>query len=180
MHIVEQILLDNLMELKREFNLNVVNHITQHSNAYIRRLLLDIDANQSNEYRNYEEPKHIIRLTAFVALVHEFGIQMEGKLVKSIVDSVARHKQVSFNRSVFWSPNAFLSQHAKTLMKSPARFQDGHGPVPKIHSTVLEKLRLGDQKGMTFLILTFIFILAAKKRNFFGEKREFRFLSNIR
>jgi len=147
MHIVEQILLDNLMELKREFNLNVVNHITQHSNAYIRKLLLDIDANQSNEYRNYEEPKHIIRLTAFVALVHEFGIQMEGKLVKSIVDSVARHKQVPLNRSVFWSPNAFLSQHAKTLMKSPARFQDGHGPVPKIHSTVLEKLRLGDQKS---------------------------------
>jgi len=60
MHIVEQILLDNLMELKREFNLNVVNHITQHSNAYIRKLLLDIDANQSNEYRNYEEPKHIV------------------------------------------------------------------------------------------------------------------------
>uniref|UniRef100_A0A6P4E2L4 WASH complex subunit 7 homolog isoform X1 n=1 Tax=Drosophila rhopaloa TaxID=1041015 RepID=A0A6P4E2L4_DRORH len=140
-----RILLDSLMELKKQLSLNVVNYITQHSNAYIRKQLLDIDVSQSNEYRNYEDPKHIIRLTAFVAVVHEFGIQMEGKLVRSVVDLVARHKQVSINRSVFWSPSSFLSQHAKTLMKSPARTQDTHGP--KIHSTVLEKFKLSDQKS---------------------------------
>ncbi|XP_017063807.1 WASH complex subunit 4 isoform X2 [Drosophila eugracilis] len=133
------------MELKKQFSLNVINHITQHSNAYIRKLLVDMDANQSHEYKNYEEPKHIIRLTAFVAVIHEFGIQMEGKLVKNIVDLVARHKQVPLNRSVFWSPSAFLSQHAKTLIKSPARSQDGH--ALKIHSTVLEKFKLSDQKS---------------------------------
>ncbi|KAH8366553.1 hypothetical protein KR084_003635, partial [Drosophila pseudotakahashii] len=144
-----RILLDNLMELKREFSLNAVNHITQHSNAYIRKLLLDIDANAGNEYRNYEEPQLIIRLTAFAVVVHEFGIQMEGKLVKSLVDSLARHKQVPLNRSVFWSPAAFLSQHAKTLMKPPPtnRSQDPGSHVLKVHSSVLEKLRLGDQKS---------------------------------
>ncbi|KAI8035355.1 WASH complex subunit 4 [Drosophila gunungcola] len=140
-----RILLDGLMELKKEFSLNVVNCITQHSNAYIRKQLLDIDVSQNNEYRNYEDPKHIIRLTAFVVVVHEFGIQMEGKLVRSVVDLVGRHQQVPLNQSVFWSPSAFLSQHVKTLMKSPTRTQDPHGP--KIHSTVLDKFKLSDQKS---------------------------------
>jgi len=44
------------------------------------------------------------------------------------------------------------------------------------------------QRGMTFLILTYIFVMAAKKLNFYGEKRvkffvkntKFRFLSKIR
>ncbi|EDV46888.1 WASH complex subunit 4 [Drosophila erecta] len=140
-----RILLDNLMELKKQFSLNSVSPITQHSNAYIRKQLLDVDANQSNEFKLYEDPKHIIRLTTFVVVVHELGIQMEGKLVKNAVDLVARHKQVPLNRSVFWSPSGFLSLHAKTLMKSSARSQDGHGP--KVHNTVLEKFRLSDQKA---------------------------------
>ncbi|XP_017062331.1 WASH complex subunit 4 [Drosophila ficusphila] len=139
-----RILLDSLMELKKQFSLNVVNHITQHSNAYLRKLHLEIDANQSNEFKNYEEPKHIIHLTAFVAVVHEFGIQMEGKLVRNIADLVAKHKQVPLNRSVLWSPSAFLAQHAKTLVKSPSRPLDNNGL--KIHSTVLEKFKLSDQK----------------------------------
>ncbi|KMZ10118.1 WASH complex subunit 4 [Drosophila simulans] len=139
-----RILLDSLMELKKQFALNSVSPITQHSNAYIRRQLLDVDANPSNELKNYEDPKHIIRLTTFVVVVHELGIQMEGKLVKNVVDLVARHKQVPLNRSVFWSPYGFLSLHAKTLMKSSARSQDGQGP--KVHNTVLEKFRLSDQR----------------------------------
>jgi len=43
------------------------------------------------------------------------------------------------------------------------------------------------QRGMTFLIPTYIFVMAAKKRNFYGEKRvqilvkntKFRFLSKV-
>ncbi|XP_039497730.1 WASH complex subunit 4 [Drosophila santomea] len=139
-----RILLDNLMELKKQFSLNSVSPITQHSNAYIRKKLLDVDVNQSNEFKNYEDPKHIVRLTTFVVVVHELGIQMEGKLVKNAVDLVARHKQVPLNRSVFWSPAGFLFLHAKTLLKSSARSQDGL--APKVHSTVVEKFRLSDQK----------------------------------
>jgi len=44
------------------------------------------------------------------------------------------------------------------------------------------------RRGMTFLIRTYIFVMAAKKRNFYGEKKgsifvkntRFRFLSKMR
>ncbi|XP_034661936.1 WASH complex subunit 4 isoform X1 [Drosophila subobscura] len=138
------ILLNSLLELKKQFSLKDVQYINQHSNAYIRKILLEIESNNGNDYKNYEEPKNVIRLTAFVAVLHELGIQMEGKLIKSVVDVVNRHKKLPLNQSVCWSPSAFLARHAKTLIKTPpqGRPQDNH----KSQLALMEKLKLSDQK----------------------------------
>ncbi|KAH8409195.1 hypothetical protein KR009_010220 [Drosophila setifemur] len=142
-----RIFLDSLQDLKKQFKLKDVNHINQYTNGYIRKLLLDIDATQGSEFANYEDPKHIIRLTAFVAVLHELGIQLEAKLVKSVGDLVSRHPRLPLNQSVFWSPAAFLSLHAKTLLKSPARPQSAYTHVPKAPAAVLEKVQLSDLKS---------------------------------
>jgi len=36
------------------------------------------------------------------------------------------------------------------------------------------------QRGMAFLILTYIFVMAAKKLNFYGEKRDQIFVKNTK
>ncbi|XP_001355110.3 WASH complex subunit 4 isoform X1 [Drosophila pseudoobscura] len=138
------ILLNSLLELKKQFTLKDINHINQHSNAYIRKIMLEIEANHGNDYKNYEDPKNVIRLTALVAVLHELGIQMEGKLIKSVLDVASRHKRLALNQSVCWSPSAFLARHAKTLIKTPpqAKPQDNH----KSHHALMEKTKLSDQK----------------------------------
>ncbi|KAH8280735.1 hypothetical protein KR054_005175, partial [Drosophila jambulina] len=139
-------LLDSLLELKKQFSPKEVSHISQHSNAYLRKMLLQIDGNQNNEFGNFEEPKHLIRLVAFVAVLHELGVQMEAKLVRNVSDLVARHQRLPLSQSVYWSPAAFLAQHAKTLLKTPTRTQDFQG-AGKAHSSVLEKMKSSDLRS---------------------------------
>ncbi|KAH8235782.1 hypothetical protein KR032_007427, partial [Drosophila birchii] len=138
-------LLDGLLELKKQLSPQEVSHINQHSNAYLRRMLLQIDGSQNSEFGNFEAPKHLIRLVAFVAVLHELGIQMEAKLVRNVTDLANRHQRLPLNQTVYWSPSAFLALHAKTLLKTPAKaldFQAGG----KAHSSALEKLKSGDLK----------------------------------
>ncbi|XP_020808361.1 WASH complex subunit 4 isoform X1 [Drosophila serrata] len=137
-------LLDSLLDLKKQFKPKDVSYISQQSNAYIRKMLLQIDGNQNNEFVNLEEPKHLIRLVAFVAVHHELGIQIEAKLVRNVTDLVNRHHRLPLNQTVYWSPAAFLAQHAKTLMKTPAKPVDFQGV--KAHSSVLEKMKSSDLK----------------------------------
>ncbi|XP_022214101.2 WASH complex subunit 4 isoform X2 [Drosophila obscura] len=143
------ILLNSLLELKKQFSLKDVHHINQHTNAYIRKIMLEIESNNGNDYKHYEEPKNVIRLTAFVAVLHELGIQMEAKLIKSVLDVASRHKRLPLNQSVCWSPSAFLARHAKTLIKTPpqGRPQDNH----KSHHALMEKIKLSDQKKCRLL-----------------------------
>ncbi|KAH8255175.1 hypothetical protein KR038_011237, partial [Drosophila bunnanda] len=138
-------LLDSLLELKKQFSPKDVSHISQHSNAYLRKMLLQVDGNQNNEFGNFEEPKHLIRLVAFVAVHHELGIQIEAKSVRNVTDLVNRHQRLPLNQNVYWSPAAFLAQHAKTLMKTPARPQEFQGS--KAHSSVLERMKSSDLKN---------------------------------
>lgn len=70
---------------------------------------------------------------------------MEAKLVRNVSDLVARHQRLPLNQSVYWSPSAFLAQHAKTLLKTPARLQDAQALKP--HSSVLEKMKSRDLKS---------------------------------
>ncbi|XP_002067587.2 WASH complex subunit 4 [Drosophila willistoni] len=140
-----RILLDSLLELKKQFNLKDVNHLTQHSNAYTRKLQLEIESrHQANEYRNYEEPKHIIRLTAFVAILYQLGIQIEGKLMKHLLETLSKYHRLPINQNVHWSPNVFLMQHAKSLIRTPGN------KVPtslQPNAVSLEKIKQNDQRA---------------------------------
>ncbi|KAH8303723.1 hypothetical protein KR018_008553 [Drosophila ironensis] len=144
-----RILLDALQELKVEqAKLKDVGNLSQHTNGYIRKQLLDIEANQSSsEYANFEEPKHVVRLTAFVATLHKLGLQLDGKLVKGVHELVARHQVLPLVQGIHWCPLTFLAQHAKSLFKTPARPQDVvQGCGPKAQPAVLEKFRANDAR----------------------------------
>ncbi|EDV95255.1 GH17673 [Drosophila grimshawi] len=144
---VFRILLDSLLDTKKQMNLKDanVNLITQHSNAYIRMLVGSIETHQPNEYKNYEEPKHLIRLTAFICVLHKLGILLDGKLLRNALESLARYQRVPLSRMVYWSPHAFIGKHAKTLVKSQDKVQDClkqyHASIEKINANDLRSCR---------------------------------------
>ncbi|XP_034490748.1 WASH complex subunit 4 [Drosophila innubila] len=139
-----QIFLDSLLDTKKQMNLKDanVNYITQHSNSYIRKLMSSIETNQSNEYKNYEEPKHLVRLTAFICVLHKLGILLDGKLMKNVLETLSRYQRVPLSRNVYWSPHAFISKHAKTLVKAQDKVQD----CLKQYQSSLEKINSNDLK----------------------------------
>ncbi|XP_030379542.1 WASH complex subunit 4 [Scaptodrosophila lebanonensis] len=140
---VYPMLLNKLLELKKRLNLKDFNSITQHSNTYIRQKMLDIETNQSNEYRNYEEPKHVVRLTALVSVLYELGIQIDGKLSKNITELLSKYQRLALYMNVIWSPSIFLSKHSKTFAKLPDKFPDNS----KQYHTIVEKLNSCDQRS---------------------------------
>ncbi|KAH8384968.1 hypothetical protein KR093_003493 [Drosophila rubida] len=141
-----QMLLDSLLDTKKQINLKDagVNYITQHSNAYIRQLTMtSVETGQTNEYRKYEEPKQLLRLTAFICVLHKLGILLDGKLMKSALEALSRYQRVPLHRNVFWSPHTFLGKHAKTLLKTQDKVQD----CLKQYQASAEKLTLNDLKS---------------------------------
>lgn len=120
-----------------------VNYITQNSNAYIRKLISFIETNQSNEYKNYEEPKHLVRLTAFICVLHKLGILMDGKLMKNVLETLSRYQRVPLSRNVYWSPHAFIGKHAKSLVKAQNKVQD----CLKQYQSSIEKINSNDLKA---------------------------------
>ncbi|XP_017871177.1 PREDICTED: WASH complex subunit 7 homolog [Drosophila arizonae] len=121
-----RIFLHSLLETKRQLNLKDanVNYITQHSNAYIRKLMSCLEANQAHEFKHYEDPKYLLRLTAFICVLHQLGILLDGKLLKNALDTLLRYQRVSLERNVYWSPQAFIAKHAKTLLKAQDKPHD--------------------------------------------------------
>lgn len=130
------------METKKQINLedNGVICITQHSNAFIRKLLSSIETNQSHEYRNYEDPRQLLQLTGFICVLHKLGILLDGKLMKNVIEALSRYQRVPLTHGVVWSPLTFLSKHAKTLVKSQDKQADFH----RQYQTSLEKLNQND------------------------------------
>ncbi|XP_034118767.1 LOW QUALITY PROTEIN: WASH complex subunit 4 [Drosophila albomicans] len=140
-----QMLLVSLLDTKKQMNLKdaSVNYITQHSNAYVRQLLTTaIEATQANEWRNYEEPKQLLRLTSFICVLHKLGILLDGKLIKSVLETLSRYQRVPLQRNVFWSPHTFIGRHAKTLLKT----QDKAVDCLKQYNASAEKLTSNDLK----------------------------------
>lgn len=123
-----------------------MNQITQHSNAYIRKKLVAIDANQDTEYKNIEEPKLIIQITAFVTTLHELGIQLEAKLIKAVNDLVTKHQILPLCGTIRWSPHKFLLQHSKTLFKSPGKPHIINSNGTKFQPSIIEKVKFNDLK----------------------------------
>lgn len=135
--------MDSLLETKKQINLedSGVICLTQHSNGFIRKLLNSIEATQSHEYHNYEDPRQLLQLTGFICVLHKLGILLDGKLMKNVLDSLLRYQRVPLTGSVLWSPQAFLSKHAKTLVKTPDK---QIGDCHKQYQASLEKLNQSD------------------------------------
>lgn len=83
-----------------------------------------LEANQAHDFKHYEDPKHLLRLTAFICVLHQLGILLDGKLLKNALDTLLRYQRVSLERNVYWSPQAFIAKHAKTLLKVQDKPQD--------------------------------------------------------
>lgn len=60
--------------------------------------------------------------------------------MKNVLESLSRYQRIPLTYSVLWSPQAFLSKHAKTLLKMPDRQADCH----RQYQASLEKLNQCD------------------------------------
>ncbi|XP_064540775.1 WASH complex subunit 4 [Drosophila montana] len=170
-----RIFLQSLLDTKRQLNLKDanVNYITQHSNAYIRKLMSSIEVNQANEYKNYEQPKHLLRLTAFICVLHQLGILLDGKLMKNALDTLNRYQRVPLSRNVYWSPHAFICKHARTLVKAQDKVQDClkqyHASMEKINANDLRNCRqLGTQIALWSINMQRVFAAGT-----FGQLKSF-------
>lgn len=121
-----------------------------------------IETNQAHDYKHYEEPKHLLRLAAFICVLHQLGILLDGKLMKNALDTLMRYQRVPLERNVYWSPHAFFSKHAKTLVKAQEKQQDSlkqyHAAVEKINLSDLKSCRqLGTQLALWSISMQRVF-----------------------
>ncbi|KAH8397847.1 hypothetical protein KR222_003588, partial [Zaprionus bogoriensis] len=143
-----RLFLDSLQETKKQMNLRdaSVTHVTQHCNACMRRLLGQLEAaHQAHEYRNYEDARHLLRLTAFVCTLHQLGIYLDGKLMRHVLEALSRYQRVPLARNVHWTPLAFIGKYARTLLKGQADklAETGH----RQYQAALEKLNQADLRS---------------------------------
>ncbi|XP_017852011.1 WASH complex subunit 4 isoform X2 [Drosophila busckii] len=167
-----RIFLDSLLESKKHLQLKdaSVNSLTQHGNAYIRKLLNNIEW---QDYKHYEQPKQLLQLTAFICMLYKLGVQLEGKLLKQALETLSKYQRLPLSLQVHWTPHAFIHQHAKTLVKP----QDKSPEPSKQQLVLLDKLNQSDMKTCrqlgTQLTLWCISMQRALATGVFGQLKSF-------